>query len=409
MKPALAYGLLGLPLAMAALPVYVHAPTYYAGQLGMALSTTGWVLFGARLIDTVQDPWLGYLIDRRAGRLSGWMLCAGLLLAISFAGLWLAPVQGSALIMWLVVMLIGIYTAHSMLNIAYLAWGARLGDQAVLLHAAAWREGAGLIGVVLASIVPGYLMAGQQVEQGMAWYALAFALLLALGIVALLYRSLPWLGGGEKQSWREPLANLAFRRLLLPYFLNAVSVAIPATLALFYIRDRIAAPQLSGAFLAAYFVAAALGLPLWVRLAKKIGTAKAWRLGMILAVLAFAGAALLSAGDVAAYAVVCILAGLALGADLALPPVLLAGLISPLHSPASYYGIWTLLGKLALALSGLALPLLAWGGYQPGVAGQGGLSLALTYAALPCAIKLLAMWRLNLVIRQQATLKGFAP
>ncbi|WP_231743315.1 MFS transporter [Janthinobacterium sp. B9-8] len=398
MKPALAYGLLGLPLAMAALPVYVHAPAYYAGQLGMALSTTGLVLFLARLVDTVQDPWLGHLIDLKAGRLHGWMLAAGLLLAISFAGLWLPPVQGTALIAWLAVMLIVIYTAHSMLNIAYLAWGARLGNEAALLNAAAWREGAGLIGVVLASIVPGYLMNGQQVEQGMAWYALAFTLLLAAGIVALLYRALPWLGGGEKQSWREPLANPAFKRILLPYFLNAVSVAIPATLALFYIRDRIEAPQLSGAFLAAYFVAAALGLPLWVRLATKIGTAKAWRLGMILAVIAFVGAALLSAGDVVAYALVCILAGLALGADLALPPVLLAGLISPQHSAASYYGIWTLLGKLALALSGLALPLLALGGYQPGVTGLGGLSLALTYAALPCAIKLLAMWRLNLVI-----------
>lgn len=400
MNPALAYGLLGLPLAMAALPVYVHAPAYYAGQLGMALSTTGLVLFFARMIDTVQDPWLGWLIDQKSGQLKGWMLLGGILLALAFAGLWLPPVRGPALIWWLALMLIITYTAHSMLNIAYLAWGARLGQESVLLNAAACREGAGLAGVVLASIVPGYLISGSgdQVAEGMAWYALAFALFLVGGIAALLYRALPWLGGGEKQAWHLPMANPAFRRLLLPYFLNSVSVAVPATLALFYIRDRLAAPQLSGAFLAVYFIAAALGLPFWVRLAKKIGAGQAWRLGMLLAVMAFAAAALLGPGDLLAYFVVCTLAGLALGADLALPPVLLAGLIPAGHSAAAYYGIWTFLGKLALAISGLALPLLALGGYTPGVAGAGGLTLALVYAGLPCLIKLLAMWRLHGVL-----------
>ena len=118
----------------------------------------------------------------------------------------------------------------------------------------------------------------------------------------------------------------------------------------------------------------------------------------ILAVLAFAAAALLGPGDLLAYFVVCTLAGLALGADLALPPVLLAGLIPAEHSAAAYYGIWTFLGKLALAISGLALPLLALGGYTPGVAGAGGLTLALVYAGLPCLIKLLAMWRLHGVL-----------
>ena len=33
-----AYGGLGLPLAMAALPVYVQAPAYYAGTLGLPLA-----------------------------------------------------------------------------------------------------------------------------------------------------------------------------------------------------------------------------------------------------------------------------------------------------------------------------------------------------------------------------------
>ena len=184
-------------------------------------------------------------------------------------------------------------------------------------------------------------------------------------------------------------ANQGFKSLLLPYFLNAISVAIPSTLALFFINDRLQAASYAGAFLAVYFIAAAIGLPLWVMLAKKIGALCAWRWGMLLAILAFCGASLLGAGDSAAYFIVCLAAGLALGADLALPPVLLAQMIRNEATPAAYFGIWTLLGKLALALSGLALPLLAFFDYQPGQAA--GPALAWIYAGLPCGFKLLAL------------------
>ena len=184
-------------------------------------------------------------------------------------------------------------------------------------------------------------------------------------------------------------ANRQFRRLLLPYFLNAVSVAIPATLALFYINDHLQAAHQAGALLAIYFFSTAVGLPCWVALAKRLGVLRAWRLGMLLAILAFGGTILLQAGDVVWYALVCVAAGLALGADLALPPVLLAGIIAGDDGTAAYYGVWTLLGKLALALSGLALPLLAAFDYQPGVPGSS--ALAWVYAVLPCGFKLAAL------------------
>ena len=40
-RDALAYGLLGLPLAFAALPIYVHAPKLYGGDLGLSLAVVG--------------------------------------------------------------------------------------------------------------------------------------------------------------------------------------------------------------------------------------------------------------------------------------------------------------------------------------------------------------------------------
>lgn len=55
----LAYGLLGLPLAFVALPLYVLLPNHYAREFGMPLATLGSVLLAARLFDAVSDPLLG--------------------------------------------------------------------------------------------------------------------------------------------------------------------------------------------------------------------------------------------------------------------------------------------------------------------------------------------------------------
>ena len=49
------YGLLGLPLAFAALPIYVHLPRLYGDSVGIPLALLGSVLFAARLADALVD------------------------------------------------------------------------------------------------------------------------------------------------------------------------------------------------------------------------------------------------------------------------------------------------------------------------------------------------------------------
>ncbi|OCX55122.1 MFS transporter [Stutzerimonas stutzeri] len=390
-----AYGVLGLPLAMAMLPIYVLVPNFYAADLGLGLALTGSVLFLARLLDTVQDPWLGRLIDRRSPR--GWtrlLASSALLLSLAMAALLVPPALDSlALAVWLGASLALAYTLHSLLNITYLAWGARLSDQLdVRTRVAAWREGAGLLGVVLASVLPSALATRYGMAAALSVFAATFAVLLCAAMVILLCAAPQPRRSAQRApaSWRQPLRNGAFRRLAGIFFINAVAVAIPATLALFFIADRLQLAQLAGLFLALYFLSGAAGLPLWSRLADRLGKRRSWRIGMLSACAAFVWALLLDPGSAWAYAAVCVLSGLALGADLALPPALLADVIPAAErdATAGYFGLWSLLAKLALAIAGLALPLLALTGYQPGT--PAGWNLALIYAGLPCLLKLLA-------------------
>ena len=96
---------------------------------------------------------------------------------------------------------------------------------------------------------------------------------------------------------------------------------------------------------------------------------------------------------------------MALGADLALPPSLLADVIvrnGSMHATGTYFGLWTLATKLNLALAaGIALPLLAYLGYTPAARDPAALhALTLVYAAAPCVLKLGAVMALHLFAQQ---------
>jgi glycoside/pentoside/hexuronide:cation symporter, GPH family len=397
----LRYGGLGLPLAFVALPLYVVLPNHYATAFGIPLAALGLMLLGARLFDAFTDPWIGVWADRwfahSTTRVLTAAVVAALALAAGFRALFFPPVEGTtALLWWCGALLAWTYLAYSVLSVLHQAWGARLGGGAAQrARIVSWREGLALAGVLVASVLPSVA--------GLGVATLAFALLLAAG-VALLTRAprprpLPRAAG---VPWHAPLATPAFRALLAIYLVNGIASAVPATLVLFFIRDRLQAPAFEPLFLASYFAAGALSMPLWVRLVARVGLARAWLAGMALAVAAFVWAALLGTGDVAAYTAVCLASGIALGADLALPGALLAGVIQRAghggRLEGAYFGWWNFATKLNLALAaGLALPLLAWFGYTPGSTDAQALqALTLAYCLLPCVLKLAAgalLWR----------------
>jgi len=407
----LAYGLLGAPLAMAALPVYIYTPKLYGDELGLGLALTGIILLGSRLLDTLQDPWLGRLADYMQRRRGGWPLLAmlaALSLGIAYAALFNPPLlEKQQLQFWFAAALVLVYTAHSALNITYLAWGARASDDSQeRTRIVAFREAFALLGVILASLLPMLFVEWFDAQQRWLFYSCIFAGLLLLAVWLLVrHAPVPLLVDSAPQKLLQPLRNQSFRRLAILFLLNGLAVAIAGTLSLFYIADVLRLEPYTGAFLALYFASGACSLPLWLKLSRRVGKTLAWALGSLAAVAGFFWAVQLGAGDMHAYLIICLLSGAALGADLALPAAIAADIIPPgdRGRAASYFGIWSLINKGVLALAaGLGLPLLAGLGYQSG--GDTGLvALAVVYAGVPCVIKLLSAllllrWRKSLEV-----------
>ncbi|WP_143763105.1 MFS transporter [Ramlibacter tataouinensis] len=404
-RDGLHYGLLGLPLAFVALPLYVLVPNHYAREFGVPLTMLGAVLLGARLLDAFIDPLIGRAVDRWFARSLQSVLRAGaaaaVVLAAGFALLFFPPVRDvQAALAWAAVLLVLTYAAYSTLSVAHQSWGAMLGgDEARRSRIVAWREGLGLAGVLLASLAPTLL--------GLPATAALFAVLLAAGCWAWSRSQAPAarpLNAPAHALWL-PLRRPAFRRLLAVFMLNGIASAVPATLVLFFVQDRLQAPRsLEPAFLGTYFLCAALSIPAWLALVRRIGLARSWLAGMALALAAFIWTLQLGAGDSLAFLLVCAASGIALGSDLALPSALLAGVIHDAgdrgRHEGAYFGWWNFATKLNLALAaGLALPLLELAGYAPGAREPAALTaLAVAYCLLPCALKLLAAAGLYLTL-----------
>jgi len=394
----LRYGLLGLPLAFVALPLYVLLPNYYARNFGVPLAGLGLLLLSARLFDAVTDPLLGRWADalfaRSHNQVLAWGGAAALLVGASFLALFFPPVTELPFLwVWAGACLVLCYLAFSTLTILHQSWGAMLGGDALGRgRVVAFREGFGVAGVVLASLSP--------VAFGMPATTVLLGLALLLGWWAWSRSPRPTRVAsdqtrGPAESLLAPWGVPAFRSLLAIFMVNGIATALPATLILFFVQDRLQAPPAMEAwFLGSYFLAAALALAPWLRIVKRWGLERAWLAGMLLSVAVFAFAAQLGSGDTTAFLVVCVLSGMAMAADLALPSALLAGVIADHRGAASgrFFGWWNLATKLNLALAaGLALPLLSGFGYAPGIRSDDGLqALTWAYCLVPCALKLLA-------------------
>ncbi len=404
-RDIISYGILAAPLAFASMPLYVHAPDYYATQYGASLTMLAVILFCLRLVDAVQDPLIGYASDQLAKWRPAIITASAFLLVAGFAALF-QPVSESFTLVWFVIFMLLATTAFSVLSINLNTIGGLWSrDKHQKTRIAGYREAFGLVGLLTAVILPSVLMQTMPAAKAFAIVSLVLAVIMVGAIIIFLR----WYGLEKKQAAEvtSPVVRIqkiakSTRLFLAAYGVSMLASSIPALLVLPFIRDRLGAEAYTGLFLALYFLSGAIAMPLWQVLSKRSNKYIAWMIGMGMAVISFAWAVFLTPDTAWSYGVICLLSGMALGADLALPPSILADHIhdqSAEPNAAYLYSLLNFLAKSALAVgSVLTLPLLELWGFMPGQVNgvEALIALSICYAGIPCIIKLIAvlmLWR----------------
>ena len=397
-----AYSLPGLVTAIPTIPVFTLLPVFYAWVVGIGLSVTGMVLFFSRGLDVITDQRIGRLTDHYGPGGMRALLLAGAVIAAPALVMLLSPPDNAGAA-WLFVWSTLLYLGWTLVQVPYLTWGARLSsDYHERTRLTSGRETAVIVGILLSGSLPaalGFLSFDEAERLSLlGWIAVG------VGIPAftLLARNvpLPQEFARAQGSWRGITQNRLFLRLLLAWFLNGLANGIPAVLLPLYCAHVLdVSDQTRNLLLALYFTSAVIGIPFWLYLSHRYGKHRSWSLAMSVTCPAFAVAALLAPGDTGIFAAVCLVTGLCLGADLALPPAIQADVADwdrlrfHRNRTAGLFSLWNMASKLALAVAaGVVLPLAGQLELEPGNTSTESLrTLAMIYALLPCVFKITAI------------------
>ena len=389
-----AYSGFAAVLSAAGLPIYIYAPKYYADTFGVSLTALGALLFALRLFDMVQDPVLGWISERLGPAKKLVISGVAVIMALSMLGLFgVAPPIDP--LWWFGLTVTGLFTAFSFLTINFYAQGIRkAGDTANgHIRLAAWRETGALLGVCIAAVTPTLLIG--VVADPFLGFAIGFAL---FTVIAAAFMWPEWTHAGTTAPThiRQIIADRTARKLLLLALVNATPLAVSSTLFLFYVESRLGAAGWEGPLLVLFFLAAAASSPIWSALARRFGEKPVLLVAMVLAVASFGYTLTLGTGDVILFAIVCVLSGATIGADLTLLPALFAKRMSVIAPNGGQgFGLWNLVNKFTLAFAAVALlPILERAGFEAGASDlpqQALTQLTVLYAAVPSILKLVAI------------------
>jgi GPH family glycoside/pentoside/hexuronide:cation symporter len=384
----LLYGAPSLAGAAMLVPIYIHLPKFYSDVVGVPLGFLAIAIAGARALDALSDPLVGWLSDRtrgRFGRRRPYIAVGAPLCALAFFALFSPPARlaGIGAAGWFTSAFILYFLFHTLYALPHYALGPELTqDYHERSRLFGFREAFSILGTIAASIAPGVLIsAGLSERRAFAAMGAVFAILLA----ALSWLLVARVRERAEYSARAPnpfvpgvrraLRNRPFRILLASYVVSSTAGAIPGTLMPFFNAYVIRPENVAGwlaIFLGVYFGAGFLFMPAWLWLARRVGKRAAWLASFGFGISGGVGMFFLGRGDTLPLLFLIAWSGSAFGAGLFLGPSIQADVIDydELHTgrrrEAQYTAFWAMLPKfVAIPSAAIPIAILASLGYVP--------------------------------------------
>ncbi|MCG8434749.1 MAG: MFS transporter [Gammaproteobacteria bacterium] len=458
------YSSLYLPVSMALLPVSLYVIPYYA-ELGIGLYAMSTVIFLARLSDAFTDPLIGILSDKTKtpwGRRKPWIFAGTPLMMLSLYMLLLPPPDPT--IWYFTIWIVTLYLAYTIIALPYYAWGAELSTSYdTRTHITGRREQFHFAGNLCFNFLPltaatliylsatdansiGQLISGfsgefQEIMKARAghidvilgWLAnFAMIAIPATVLLALIVVPAP----REHRIERQPVnywqslsvvkRNGPYVRTIVAYTVAVAGLYITGSLSYFFVKHVIQAGELYPVYLLCYYGSSVLFLPLWVKLADRIGKDRSLIVCFVWYAFWASWIPFIPSGEFSFFLIVMCLKGTAVGAMPAIASSMAADAIDIDYARTCqqrsglYFALWGMLRKGSGAAGGaVGLAAVAWFGFDAtldsslagtpeGNSAEALMWLALLYSIIPAALNFIALpllWRYPLTAARHARLR----
>lgn len=343
---------------------------YLTDTLGVEAALAGWVIFAPKLWDVVIDPVVGRLSDRTAQRRGDrrpWLLAGAIALPVFFALTFAAPpgLTGGGAALWVTVLFLLAATGFTLFQVPYVAMPAEITDDpAERTTVMAWR-----IGFLAAAILlfgagaPALVDAAGDETTGYRLMGVVIGLAFGVGMLSAWWGTRGTrivvageVGGSLWSQVRSTWSHRPFVTLLVAFVLQAFATGMVLAAAPYFARYVLGDQSLTTVLFASLVGPALLVMPLWHRVAGRVGK----RTGLVSATVIFAvaGSGLAASRSLPVWAV-CVLVGVMGVAYAGLQLFPLAMLPDTIADDAArtgrgragvFTGVWT-----AAETSGLAL------------------------------------------------------
>ena len=380
----LAFSLITLPIAGAGLPLAVYLPAYYAEDAGLGLTAVGLVFMLGRFWDAAADPMVGVLSDQTAtrfGRRRPWIAAGGLLFGLASVALFAPPAHPGWL--YLAASLFVFYLGWTMIQIPVSAWSGDLSaDYHQRSRVAAYIQTMSAAGLLLVLIIPALI---DQLGAGRGHAKIA-----AMGAFILL-ALVPGLIGGLF-ALKEPPAPVRVRKIPIGMVLQSVFAdrlllrvlgsdfavtlgqTIRGSLFVFFVVQYMGLPRWGSLLFLLQFVFGVFAAPIWLKIGYRFGKAQTVVAAELVQAAVNLGLLFVGPGGFGLLLALTVAQGLSQGSGNLMLRSIVADLADKqrLDNGRAYPGLlfsaFSVSSKTATAAAvGIALPLIAFLGFRPGV------------------------------------------
>lgn len=400
------YAVLAIPLAFVGLPIYINVSDFYVRHFEVNIAFLAIIILAVRLLDALQEPFLGllsdYLIKKNISHKKIIYVSASFL-ALSFFALFNPPnfTNPSLILLWLAVSMLATYSFFNLTVVNFEALAVIIAkNSAQRIEVNSYKEFFGLIGILIAASSPTIIKILLKNEENNYFYlSLIFAFLLFSAIV-FFFHKIPIEENkittkfNFKKILFEIFSNKIFLKFMGIFFINSLAVSLPASVITFYVNDVLKCPEKLGIFLTIYFLSAAIFMIFWKKIAQKIGKINSWSISILGSILTFIFAYFVDSSNSDLFYLICFLSGVFLGADLMMPPAIIAEIIHQKHDKiSSYLSFWNMINKAGLMCASFLSLMTLWlvSFDAKNVNQESLMAIPIIYAIIPCALKMLVV------------------